>query len=58
MFPPGMPGPEHGTQCRVRCALVQAALTLKSAGDFELEKASRSRRTFGNIWENWKNPGE
>jgi hypothetical protein len=39
-------------------ALVQPALTLKSDGDFELEKASRSRRTFGNIWENWKNPGE
>ena len=46
---------ERDTAYRVQ---VQAALTLKSAGDFELEKASRSRRTFGNIWENWKNPGE
>ncbi|MFM8932633.1 MAG: hypothetical protein ACKOS8_12240, partial [Gemmataceae bacterium] len=35
-------------------ALVQTVLNLKSVEDLDLEKASRSPRTSGNIWENWK----
>jgi hypothetical protein len=38
--------------------LVKTVLTLKSTADFELEGASRHQRTTGNIWENWKKPGE
>ena len=43
-------------------ALVKTALTLKSAKDLdkdlELEARYRHQRTSGNIWENWKMPGQ
>ncbi len=39
-------------------ALVKTALTLKSAKDLELEAGYRHQRTSGNIWENWKMPGQ
>lgn len=39
-------------------ALTQTVLNLKSVEDMDLDKASRSPRISGNIWENWTKSGE